>query len=65
MNITFPYQKKVRVLDTATIPMDVLEVIIRHGVMEMAKNPETVGILKAHSHIRKPEKPKATLVSIG
>ncbi len=64
MNITFPYQKKVRVLDTNTIPLDVLEVIIRHGVMAMSANPETIGILKAHSTVRKPPA-KPSLTSVG
>lgn len=64
MQITFPYQKKVRVLDSLLIPMDVLEVILRHGVMAMVNNPETKDIIKAHSVVRKPPA-KPSIVALG
>jgi hypothetical protein len=64
MQITFPYQKKVRVLDSTSLPADVLEVIIRHGVMAMVNNPETKDIIKAHSTVRKPPQ-KPSVVAIG
>lgn len=67
MIIRFPYSKKVRVLDTDTIPADVLELIIRRGVLEMAKDGSTKDIIRTNSHIQKPE-PKAytsQVVKIG
>ena len=38
MQIRFPFSKKVRVLDTHNVPEDVLELIIRRGVLEMARD---------------------------
>ena len=65
MQITFPYQKKVRILDTETVPMDVLEVIIRHGVSAMAANSVTADIIKTHSKVRKPPAKPTLAVSNG
>lgn len=64
MQINFPFSKKVRVLDTDSLPADVLELILRRGVLEMAKDASTKDIIRTHSHIRKAE-PKAKVVAIG
>jgi hypothetical protein len=64
MQITFPYQKKVRVLETESLPVDVLEVIIRHGVTAMVNNPDTKDVIKSHSSVRKPPV-KPSIVALG
>lgn len=64
MQINFPFSKKVRVIDTDSLPVDVLELILRRGVLEMSKDPSTKDIIRIHSHIRKPEA-KSKVIAIG
>jgi|WetSurMetagenome_2_1015567.scaffolds.fasta_scaffold984622_2 hypothetical protein len=66
MQIRFPFSKKVRVLDTETVPADVLELIIRRGVLEMARDQSTKDIIRQHSHFKpQASKTKPSIVALG
>ena len=62
MQIRFPSSKKVRVLDTNLVPEDVLELIIRRGVLEMAKDASTKDIIRQHSHFVTKDRPNKLVV---
>jgi hypothetical protein len=62
MQIRFPFSKKVRVLDTSNVPEDVLELIIRRGVLEMAKDDSTKCIIRQYSHFITKERPNKITV---
>lgn len=67
MHIRFSMSKQVRTIDTEFLPDDVLELILRRGITEMAKDPSTKSLIQSHSHRQKPE-PKAMktqVVKIG
>jgi hypothetical protein len=57
MQINFPFSKKVRVIDTDTIPVDLLELIIRRGVLEMARDASTKDLIRQHSHFVTKKRP--------
>ena len=62
MQIRFPFSKKVRVLDTHNVPEDVLELIIRREVLEMARDESTKAIIRQYSHFITKEKPNKITV---
>ena len=66
MIVHFPLSKQVRVIDTDSLPADMLELIIRRGILEMAKDPSTKAVIQTYSYRQKPvAKSKPSIVAIG